>query len=250
MIKQTEENLPENKRFIIVNAWNEWAEGAHLEPDLQFGYAYLNSVGRALSDHPFSENPSETSAPKKMTTLRIEIPENLLGDILKNSDFSAKFFHIIKNTSLFKNSQMKTFLDKSCYDIFSSHGISTIECSELTDCDYTLSFRRPCLFTLDGLERMLDMAWRHPNSRILANTYDSQSDFAEVRGDFSTPHWAGFQAAIVLESREPVLCSKICPGMMAFVTDLSNTNKNRPEVTTIATRDRMALSNSAIEPDL
>ncbi|MCL2603251.1 MAG: glycoside hydrolase family 99-like domain-containing protein [Defluviitaleaceae bacterium] len=39
---------PKEDKIIFINAWNEWAEGNHLEPDMKYGEAYLQATLDAL----------------------------------------------------------------------------------------------------------------------------------------------------------------------------------------------------------
>ena len=39
----------QNKQFVFLTAWNEWGEGAYLEPDKQTGFSYLEAIRESLS---------------------------------------------------------------------------------------------------------------------------------------------------------------------------------------------------------
>ncbi len=48
--------------IVFINAWNEWGEGNHLEPDWAFGRGYLEATRRALSGDVTSPAPMNASS--------------------------------------------------------------------------------------------------------------------------------------------------------------------------------------------
>lgn len=47
-MERTRRSFPAERRFLFINAWNEWGEGCHLEPDERYGYTYLQILHEAL----------------------------------------------------------------------------------------------------------------------------------------------------------------------------------------------------------
>jgi len=44
-------NFSEEENFVFINAWNEWAEGNHLEPDMKFGTQFLEATKEIINKY-------------------------------------------------------------------------------------------------------------------------------------------------------------------------------------------------------
>jgi lipopolysaccharide biosynthesis protein len=77
-VRKTREEFPSHERLVFINAWNEWAEGCHLEPDLKYQRQFLEATLRVKSGQSTVTGFADTALPEDRPSPRV-----LLDDLAK-----------------------------------------------------------------------------------------------------------------------------------------------------------------------
>ena len=171
LIQYSNTCLPSGKRFIVINAWNEWAEGAHLEPDTRYGYGYLNSVGRALSDISYTTCATDDLSIPRDLVVHITFSNDCQAVLSKNRDTSHIFFHSLTQSSVFDKCIITTEYT------FEDTLLPSISRGSLEDADIVIEFRDVVYFSPKVLEKMVQSALYFKGAVITPNTYSENIIF-------------------------------------------------------------------------
>ncbi len=101
-------------RPLFINAWNEWAEGAMLEPDARLGYAYLRATREALTmavaDRSQAHLRSKSaSSPPVHAVIHAWYPE-VLGEILATLSSNSITWSLVVTTSADHEDEVRRIL--------------------------------------------------------------------------------------------------------------------------------------------
>ncbi|MDR1881220.1 MAG: glycoside hydrolase family 99-like domain-containing protein [Prevotella sp.] len=79
-INYTARKFKDTQQFLFINAWNEWGEGCHIEPDKKNGYSYLEIISKALN------SDMEHFRDHYLEDLELELKSSIMDHLNKHNE--------------------------------------------------------------------------------------------------------------------------------------------------------------------
>ncbi len=230
LVADVKNRLPKNQQFIIVNAWNEWAESDALEPDKKFGYAYLNSVGRALSGIDFHDREYLRQKIHSDLNIHLLMSDSLVEGLKNNEIQKQRIITCIANSTILPlvnliidQQELFDWLPVSC-DIKKK--------TENEKLDYILHIDDLCYFSSDVIENMIKMAEFYEIA-VITPSHANDEHFSH---ESMKPRWGADKVSsyLYLEKDSKNKTSvKCCVDANIFVSSLETTKTQKEKVSTV-----------------
>ena len=106
----------ESNNLIFINSWNNYMNGAYLEPNSQFGFSSINSISKALFNLSYLNRPYNLSNLMNYISVAVQVHTfypDLINEVIESTNnIPVKFDLYITTTSIKNKLSIEEYIKK------------------------------------------------------------------------------------------------------------------------------------------